>query len=844
MQRQNGDQSAPLSLTVTPVRPAIVSASPNSASQGGSAVTVNLDGGYYSLGTTAQFNGVPHGVNTTNTRQLGVPLSTTDIATAGLFSVVVQNTGVPAGAPAVSAVNVAVQPVAASVPLTPIATVPVGSQPVSVAVDTATGVAVVANAGTIPGTLTLINLATNAVSGTVQVGHVPTSVAVDNLLDEAIVVNSGDNALSIVSLSSQTVVSTITLPSATTGYSIGINPLTHRALVANSRSNAATVVDLTSQMVVCVVGGSNPQMACSPGAIVPPVSTGPQPSIAIEPRLNWAVVAPGGSGAITIVDLGLPATTNPPFAGRTPQVVATLVLQGTPQGIAINPQTDQSLITDPNNDFFTEFSLLDQTTNSLTFDKGEIADAINPLTNMAVSVNTLSSQASVIDMQSLQSILPAGQYIKTGNTPVSVDVDPVTNEAVVANSVDNTVSVLSLGAIRPLHVIQSSPATTYTSSSPLTLTVVGGSFDATSVVRLDQTNLLQTTVMPAGCTSNCRELVATVPPTLLGSPRRFILDVLQDTSMVSNVTDLTVMASVIVGTAPGAVAIDSDSGMAVVTNTVDGTISTIDLTTGLASPAITVGSDPEGVAILPQSSQAVVTNFGSNNVSIVDLIQGIVTNTIATGNGPLGVSINPQTTTAVVANNTSNTLSLIDIDNPSGPSVTATIPTDTNPLATAVDSALNYAAVTATGGTGTSTVVLYNLANNSTVGRISGLDLPSGVVFDPVGGMFVVANSLQNNLVLIDPVTLLTTSVRTGINPYSLDYNFQTSTLVTANSLSGTLSVMAYLEQSGIVQQATVQGVLPIGNASMFSVAIDPLTNMAVVADQANNRVLLVPLPH
>jgi len=37
---------------------------------------------------------------------------------------------------------------------------------------------------------------------------------------------------------------------------------------------------------------------------------------------------------------------------------------------------------------------------------------------------------------------------------------------------------------------------------------------------------------------------------------------------------------------------------------------------------------------------------------------------------------------------------------------------------------------------------------------------------------------------------------------------------------------------------------LPIGNASMFSVAIDPLTNMAVVADQANNRVLLVPLPH
>lgn len=613
--------------------------------------------------------------------------------------------------------------------------------------------------------------------------------------------------------------------------------------MANSASNAATVIDLstTPPSVICVVGGSNPPNACSPGAIVPPVSTGPQPSIAIEPRLNWAVVSPGGSGAITIVDLGLPATTSPPFAGRTPQVIATLGLQGTPQGIAVNPQTDQSLITDPNNDFFTEFSLLDQTTNLLTLDKGEIADAINPLTNMAVSVNILSNQAAVINMQTLQPILPQGQGIQTGTTPVSVDIDPITNEAVVANSGNNTASILSLGAIRPLHVIQSSPATAYTSSSPLTLTIVGGGFVNGSVARLDQTNLLPTTVMPAGCTSNCRELVATVPPSLLGLPRRFILDVINPDSTVSNVTDLTVMASVAVGTAPGAVAIDSDSGTAVVTNTVDGTISTIDLTTGLASPAITVGSDPEGVAILPQSSEAVVTNFGSNTASIVDLVQGIVTATVTTGNGPLGVSINPDTTTAVVANNTSNTLSLIDV---ATAQVTGTISTDMYPLAVAVDPALNYAAVTATGGIGTGTVVLYNLANNSTVGRISGLQVPSGIVFDPVGSMFVVANSLQNNLVLIDPVTLLTNSVRTGINPYSLDYNFQTSTLVTANSLSGTLSVMAYLEQSGIVQQATVQGILPIGNSSMFSVAIDPLTNMAVVADQANNRVLLVPLPH
>jgi DNA-binding beta-propeller fold protein YncE len=61
--------------------------------------------------------------------------------------------------------------------------------------------------------------------------------------------------------------------------------------------------------------------------------------------------------------------------------------------------------------------------------------------------------------------------------------------------------------------------------------------------------------------------------------------------------------------------------------------------------------------------------------------------------------------------------------------------------------------------------------------------------------------------------------------------------LVTANNVSNTISVIDYLSQ-------TVQAVLPIANSAMFSVAIDPLSNMAVVADQANNRVLIVPLPH
>jgi len=41
-----------------------------------------------------------------------------------------------------------------------------------------------------------------------------------------------------------------------------------------------------------------------------------------------------------------------------------------------------------------------------------------------------------------------------------------------------------------------------------------------------------------------------------------------------------------------------------------------------------------------------------------------------------------------------------------------------------------------------------------------------------------------------------------------------------------------------------VRHVLSLPGSQQFSVDIHPRTNLAVVADENNNRVLLVPLPH
>jgi DNA-binding beta-propeller fold protein YncE len=96
--------------------------------------------------------------------------------------------------------------------------------------------------------------------------------------------------------------------------------------------------------------------------------------------------------------------------------------------------------------------------------------------------------------------------------------------------------------------------------------------------------------------------------------------------------------------------------------------------------------------------------------------------------------------------------------------------------------------------------------------------------------------SLANQLVVLDPVSRTTFTLRVGINPTSLAYNFNGDTLVTTNSASQTMSVIDFLN-------GRVRAVLSFKPSSRFAVDIHPFTNLAVIADAAAKRVILRPLP-
>ena len=130
------------------------------------------------------------------------------------------------------------------------------------------------------------------------------------------------------------------------------------------------------------------------------------------------------------------------------------------------------------------------------------------------------------------------------------------------------------------------------------------------------------------------------------------------------------------------------------------------------------------------------------------------------------------------------------------------------------------------------------------------------VMFDPLNQVFLVANSEVSAVGVVNPTTFQTVFFPSGINPTSMDYDFQTSTLVTINSTINTMSVMNYdcPPVSGTtscsnpkVQAVVTAGVPQISNSVVVganAVAIDPQLDIAVTVDPDNNRVLLIPLPH
>jgi YVTN family beta-propeller protein len=102
------------------------------------------------------------------------------------------------------------------------------------------------------------------------------------------------------------------------------------------------------------------------------------------------------------------------------------------------------------------------------------------------------------------------------------------------------------------------------------------------------------------------------------------------------------IAEVPVGDEPRFVALSPDDKRAYVTNAIDGTLSTIDLSAATPQPvgnALSVGLEPRGVAVTPNGTYAFVANHTSGDVAVVRLSTMQVVNHVHTGGNPYAIAI-------------------------------------------------------------------------------------------------------------------------------------------------------------------------------------------------------------
>jgi hypothetical protein len=493
---------------------------------------------------------------------------------------------------------------------------------------------------------------------------------------------------------------------------------------------------------------------------------------------------------------------------------------------------------------------------------------------------------------------PQGTGAVTVNLNGALAVDPIHNLALAVNSGSGTITPLFLGNIKPLQIeTVSTPPVDASSKIPnpanLAQSVIinstalpqsvsgvqifGRGFDSTSVVRLDGVPLPPSDVTFSSSKPNELDLTisaANGAQNILTAPHNFGLDVANSDGTTSNVMDFHVIEAVPLpactagAAAPGGVAIADDlvftgKNYAVVTETGCAQVAVINLNAGSQFATFTTigtGNGPTGVATIPRFGYAVVSNNTDGTASILDLTTGArvagATTDVVVGTSPSGVAIEQETGLAIVANTGSNTATVIDMTplqaNPVGTLAPLTVATDQEPIAVAIDpdrganatgeaivTSLNISASPASGALDVVDLSTTVPAKNATA-TIQVGSIPTGIIFDPASfpaRLFYATESDSNAFITYNPDTGATSTVQVGINPFAVAYNFQTSSILTVNSTSNTSSIIDSLS-------FRTQNTLGIGGASLFSAAIEPFSNLAVIADQANNRVLLFPMPH
>jgi len=309
------------------------------------------------------------------------------------------------------------------------------------------------------------------------------------------------------------------------------------------------------------------------------------------------------------------------YSQTNPPVPPYLQIQISPRCIAVNPLTDQAVVTDFFNKKVSVIDLNTQTIlSTITLSKMPLGVTIDQELNLAVVSHPLNNSVSVISLANFQVL----KTISVGMLPVGISVDLISHKALISNFLGKSVSVIDLTTLTRVGTISVGlgPVDVAIDSELRLALVVNGLGNKVSVIDLLSSQVVRT---------------------------------------------------VTVGMIPVSVSINPETHVAGVVNLLSNSLSVIDLQ-NWETRSIGVGAFPLDVAINSLDNRALIICDLERKVLLVDLTAGTIVSEYTFDNKRFtGVAIDPYMNIGALVDDTTGELTLIQLPNPV-PAITSITP--------------------------------------------------------------------------------------------------------------------------------------------------------------------------
>jgi YVTN family beta-propeller protein len=307
-----------------------------------------------------------------------------------------------------------------------VATVSVGIYPLAAAVDPTTHTVYVVNTLPVgapgygvPGTVSVIDGATNTVTSTLNVGVFPSAVAVDPTTHTVYVASL--DGVSVIDGTHSTVIADVPIGGFPAG--VAVDAGTQTVYVLNGNNTVSVIDERTNTVTATVTIGYGP-FAFGGGVAVDPTTR----TVYAASENTEGSVAPENASTVTVID------------GNTDEVMTKIAVGGNPSGVAVDPSSHTVYVA---NGLDNTLSVIDENTHTVTATLAAghlpLGVAVDPTTHTVYLPSNGDRTVLVIDgrTSTLTTAVP-------GDAPDGIGIDSTTHTVYVTNNgVEGTVSVIA-----------------------------------------------------------------------------------------------------------------------------------------------------------------------------------------------------------------------------------------------------------------------------------------------------------------------------------------------------------------------------------------------------------------